>query len=925
MTTPRYTAQSAPADTGRFGQLTYTSYSAPAGSGLAGRSGWQPKDQTAGLTDGEQTALVGWVSTQLDPVTPIPPFPTAADIAALPRRLMYVSIDARSAVYCHTVPAGADAAGRPGNVFAHILLDRDIGETNGVRPIDLWRSPDWLTPFGQTSVATAELEPGQARPRRGRAIERSTVLQFLLTPGFSYIGILRVLLDAVEHSLRGGPRIVLAVDDPDTAALWIGAVSYFMAAVTAARLSWTTFDRADSVASAIRSGLHIVAIPARDSAAIQDSAEVVLVDTTQPVQPGEFGRSDHHTQRGTIVPITGWSALAETVLLNYATADQALQRVEEIAARVPEPYLTPGWPLAMVVAGNPLLHEAKEAARQIIDRESPASLKRDPVLLASAAGVLFPTLGTTAEGAWNALADTAVDTSPGGLTRDVVGRMFVVLALRDPDWLGREQRFYETRFVPDAGQEPTDLSSEARDAVHELACRAQEVGADWVQCAHVSRTALRMLELLDYAGLISDDIDAVMREVLVRTLRPLLYDHIHGPEFVAAIGSITEHVRTAFVLPAVVPEEPVVGRPLGERFAGEVGQWLLGADTVRFAALTRAPALIETSLYQLVADSVFRIFRSYDGQHRRDWAWAAPIGLSRALYEEHSRQDWRSTDITPLFTDEPWDIDELLSVDAQWHNMIPPRFFRLSLIETCSPAELAALTHRISRRTGSSKSRSAPLTGTPHDDALDEVAATWARLATVDWRGFHRTEIRTLWPLLADYGQRREPRLPAPLATDMAVAYILLRSKEFEHPTAPRVLTLGTAHAVALANYAVQNWQATVAGLLALIDHTGLDAHWVCVLAVLAAPTAPPSAARQSDDPLLLMRKPGGRTIFEEVAVQAMRNPHRWDAPRTEAALVDAVKGELRDRTAESGQLIHEFDRFTRIWHNANCGNGVRQ
>lgn len=925
MTTPQQPARTAPTATGRFSQLTYTSYSAPSATGTAARSsGWRTKEQTAGLTDSEQTALVGWVSTQLDPVTPIPSFPTADDIAMLPRRLMYASTDARSAVYCHTVPAGADAAGRPGNVFAHLLFDRDIGQAHGARPIDLWRSPDWLTPFGQSNVAAAELDPTHECPRPGRAVNRSTVLEFLLSQETWRIGVLCVLLDAVEHSLRGGPRIVLGVDDPDIAALWIGAVSYFMSAATAARLNWTTFERADSVASSITSGLHIVAVPVHDSPAIHDSDRVVLIDATQPVQPGEFGRSEHHTRRGTVVPITGWSALAETVLIDYATADQALQRVDAIAARIPETSPAPSWPLAMVVAANPRLHDAKEAARQIIDRDSPASLTQDPVLLSSVAGVLVPALGYTAEDAWNALADTAIGTSPGGVTRDFVGQIFLARALQEPDWLASEQHCYETRFRPQAGRGPTDLSSEVRDAVDALAQRAQVAAGDLAYSAHVARTALRMLELLDYAGLVAPDIGAVLREVLVKTLRPVLYHHTYGPEFVSAIGSITERIRTEFAIPAVLPDEPVVGRPLGERFAGVVAQWLIGSDAFGFDALSRDRDLIATPLYQLVSDSVFRAFRSPDGQHRRDWAWAAPIGLSRALYEEDSPQGWRTTDITPLFADEPWEVGELLRVDALWPNMIPPRFFRLSLVESLAPAELAALIPRMTRRSaGASSPRYPALAGTPSDDAADELAATWARLATMDWRGFRRSDIAALRPLLADYGQRPQPRLPAPLDMNMAIAYILLRSKEFDPATTSRALTLDSAHAGALADYAVRHRQQTIDALLALIDRTRLDAHWICVLAVLAAPSAPRSMARPPDDPLLRMRAQGGRTIFEEVAVQAMRKPHRLDAPRSEAALVDEVKRELR--TTEPGHLIHDFEHFTRMWYKANCQSEVRQ
>lgn len=918
-TSDRSADQQRPArDTARFGQLTYTSYSDVSAPYTPGPTGWHAKEQTPDITEDERSTLVGWVSTHLDPVTPIPPFPTAQDIADLPRRLLYARLDDRQAIYCHTVPAGNDAAGRPGNVFSHVLLDREADANTGVRPIELWGSPDWLTPFGQEKISAATLGQTRQHLRPGRSVDRSAVLEYLLGRETWRIGTMRVLLDAVDRCLRGGPHIVLAVDGTDTAALWIGAVSYFMSGASARSLNWTTFDRADSVASAIRRGLHIVAVPVQDSAVVEDSAQVVVLDTTQAMQPGELGRSDHRTHRGTAVPVREWSVLAETVLLDYETAERAMSAIDDVAARVPGTQLSPGWPLAMVVAGSPRLRDAQDEARRIIARDSPASLHEVPALLRSVADVLLPGLGHNAADAWAELTQTTPGVATDGVTQDLVWKTFVSRALRDPDWLGREQRSYDRVFAPAHGQGPSDLIGEAHDAVRALAERAEEADPDSAAAAHVARTALRMIELLDHAGLTGGVIDDLVHHILDKTLKHRLYDQVLGTEFVREIGPVTERVRTDFVLPSVVTEKPVEDRPLGRRFTREVARWLQGAGAADFESLRRDPRLIETPVYQVLSDAVFRIFTTGSALEQQKWAEIAPIGLWRALYEERSDQRWRPTDITPLFTGERWDTDKLLLVDSYLPTMIPPRFFRQALIESATAGDVESIAARITSG-GHSKAREAvTLTGTPSDSAGDQLAETWAKLATMEWRALRPSDIESFRPVLTDYDRRTASSLPAPLSVNLAIAYILLRSKEFE-TSSPPSMSLGPAHESTLAYSAATNRETTVNALVILVDHNCLDAYWVCAIAVLAAQSAPPTKILPPNDPLRLMRDTGGRTIFEDLAMRLMRFPFFWAAPACEADLVEAVRTlSASVSAAESPWTLDGLDRFARTWLNAN-------
>ena len=123
------------------------------------------KESTGGLTAAETEQLVAGVHTVFRATDPLPDYPTPADCERGPRRLAYRPMGAESAAYWHTVPAGTDATGRPGNVFAHVILDRDAGADGDLRPVQRWRSPGWVRPYGAPEIARAVLPP--AGPGRG--------------------------------------------------------------------------------------------------------------------------------------------------------------------------------------------------------------------------------------------------------------------------------------------------------------------------------------------------------------------------------------------------------------------------------------------------------------------------------------------------------------------------------------------------------------------------------------------------------------------------------------------------------------------------------------------------------------------------------------------------------------------------------------
>ena len=407
--------------TPRFGQLAYTSFDAP---GTAG--GWQVKQATGDLTAAEAQILVEGVRTVLTPVEPMPTYPTPEDCERGPRRLAYRRLDAERSGYWHTVPAGPDSTGRPGNVFAHAVLDRDPDAMAPWRPIQRWRSPHWVRPYGPAAVAGAAL-PEDA-PLPGDAVTRETVLSFVMDTATWRLGTLFGLLDAMVAALGGGPPVVLGVESGETAAQWIGLVSFLMSPGTAGRLNFSTFDRADQLALALRGGQHLTAVPVADLGAV--TADVVVIDETATLSMGELGGDPHRTAAGQAIEVTPWSAMAQVTMLDHHSAGLVLDDVEHYATQTEDAGLHPAWPMAMSVVNRDDFGDALAEAHAVIAAHSPSTVAPDSVVGHTVAGVRAALVGTTTADAWRAVED-----APPGASADHADLTYLVRAVADPGWL----------------------------------------------------------------------------------------------------------------------------------------------------------------------------------------------------------------------------------------------------------------------------------------------------------------------------------------------------------------------------------------------------------------------------------------------------------------------------------------------------------
>lgn len=494
--------------TDRYGQLAYTSFDPPGSAG-----GWQIKQVAGGLTGGETQTLLAGMRTAFDAVEPLPAYPTPEQLERGPRRLAYRRIDARRAGYWHTVPAGSDSTGRPGNVFAHAVLDRTAEAEPPQRPIQRWRSQRWLCPYGAAAVARAVL-PDEA-PGPAAAVTKDSVLTFALDTSTWRLATLFGLLDAVAAALDGGPPVVLGVESVDAAAQWIGLVSFLMSPGTAAQLNFSTFDRADQVAGALHNEQHLTAVPVVDVPAVPAGA--VVIDETATLSLGELGGEPHRTSAGQPIAVTPWSAMAQVVLLEPGSARAVLDDIDRYAAQVLDTELPPAWPMAMAVASADNYADAHTEARSVIAAHTPRGVHPGSAAGATISGVMTQLVGTRTADAWE-----AVQHAPAGLAAEHADLTYACRAIADDTWLSQlgPIPLGPRRF--DSGSVPTQLSEAIGPALE----RARDVGPEQV---------LRLVDFLMRAGVDDDRLSAALRRDVV----PTLTDQHSGPRLVHRLGQRT--------------------------------------------------------------------------------------------------------------------------------------------------------------------------------------------------------------------------------------------------------------------------------------------------------------------------------------------------------------------------------------------------
>lgn len=526
--------------TPRYGQLSYTSFDTAAHTG-----GWQVKETSPEVTPEEVRILTAGVRTVFRAAPPLPAYPTPEQLERGPRRLAYGRIDRQRAAYWHTVPAGSDSTGRPGNVFAHALIDRNAGDRSR-RPIEWWRSDGWLCPYGPHAVAGATL-PAEP-PGPGFAVTRDSVVQFALDPDAWRLATLFGLLDAVAAALSGGPPVVLGVESVDAAAQWIGLVSFLMSPGTAASLNFSTFDRADQLGLARQSSQHLTAVPLDDLDQLPE--DVVAISETGTLSLGELGSVPHRTADGRAIEVTAWSVMAQVALLDAESAHRLLDDIDRYAAHVADAGLHPAWPMAMSVVHREEFADALAEAHEVITAYSPRAAA-DSLVARTVADVMRSALGDTAAEAWRAVQQTS-----DGPAADLAAATYLSRALTDERWLARpgpipaRHRRFEYRAVP----------RELHDTIGVAMARARAEGPERV---------VRLADLLLRSGVDDERVDRALRADVL----PALADPAAAPDLLTRLGGEVG-VPTRLALGAMLLRDRVDDLP-----GNDVLDWLADGVT----------------------------------------------------------------------------------------------------------------------------------------------------------------------------------------------------------------------------------------------------------------------------------------------------------------------------------------------------------
>lgn len=458
-----------------IGQLTYTSWESPSGQG-----GWQVKE-VRGLPPDWALTVETLAPTDL-------PHPYVADLRFVPesqvrlwpRRLAYRELPGAPGyfVVLHSVPAGMDRSGRPGNVFTHgAVVDPGALPTS---PIVTWRSESWLAPFGPEGVDAARLHRDTLE-----APDLTDALNEFLRGGEVWRpGVLGVMLDALRARRRGGPSLVVVCHDTDDAASWLQCLVAAASPRTAARLAFSTLEPKGGEGRGSGSLFDVVCV-LRDEVQPESLRDSYVIDTAEDPTLGVRGGEPHATGLGLPIPASLWS---ELFIEAYSVADDVgpLQtRLGELSARIPGlDAADPAWWLVAdaVLSGSV---DIDAEGQQIMATSAPDGVEAAPDVAAAVVAALVGVLGDATQERWDALAHMR-GASP--YVRRLATTAYLLSALDDPAWWAQNPE-----AVPEAGIEP-HLSPELVAALERF------VASDAVQGVDAAVSGVCLYHVIDAAG-----------------------------------------------------------------------------------------------------------------------------------------------------------------------------------------------------------------------------------------------------------------------------------------------------------------------------------------------------------------------------------------------------------------------------------------
>jgi GTPase-associated protein 1, N-terminal domain type 2/GTPase-associated protein 1, middle domain len=331
-----------------FQQLYYTSCE----HGLLGYGGFQFNAATPGVSPVVMREAED--RTSYEPPRSMPGDPKPDQLAGYPVAFSHSLASGGVTITARVVFAGNDYSGRPGNYFAHVLVNQSAADFGSLLPAELWDAPLWRT----TPVDERELPLLPGPPPPG-PVDRAGVQAFLQSADPR---VLPVLLTAVGRSMAGDRSVLLAGPDCATNAVWIAAVSYLLGEALARRMSFTTYSHRPAY-----SQHHLVGVLA--------GSETIPADQSFHVYDASTGRLPD-------LPVHPLAALLARagVLRADALWRQALALASGTAADFPSWH--PAVSAAAALTGEPLDRGDVTAALSWLGSAQRGQPEAGPVLLA---------------------------------------------------------------------------------------------------------------------------------------------------------------------------------------------------------------------------------------------------------------------------------------------------------------------------------------------------------------------------------------------------------------------------------------------------------------------------------------------------------------------------------------------------------------
>lgn len=651
----------------RWGQLTYASFDPDNGAG-----GWQVTSTAGGLSDGEIEALRQRIVTRFDSDIHLGAFPNAVELQAMPRRLTYINDGQGRGAYWHSTMAGRDSTGRPGNVFSHVLLDRSTAQlTPAIRPIEIWRSPDLLCPFGPEQVREAVLSD-DTTPSFGAALGREDVLDFLFDQSEWRVGLLSALLDAVSAAMNGGPGVVLVTDSAENAALWIAAVSRLAPADWVRRMNFSVYERAAGLETVFDRGVHLAAVPRADADALLQHSGFTVLDEHEVPDLGEVGGRPHQAQSGALIVPTHWSAFAQAALVDRTTFSVATSMMDDVADRVGDTGQEPSWALAVAALRLPDIfgdYEAEAAA--VIARHSPDSLGGDEELMQLARDTMQRSNGGSAAETWAVL----LQDSASRLMRQVLMQAYLQRSLEDDEWLAQMGAI---PLPPDYRVEYStpEARRAARSAILTLLRKFTDDDSPKLPTA-----AIRTLDFIHRAGLVDaqdgsgESVEDSIAEILERTLFQVVDDDDRAKALVSDAGALVADSLRQKVLAAVENSVRFRSEPAGNRVPPAFCDWLFSA--LPAAAIPNVLSDQHAVVPPVAVEHAIWLCRNGRGQ-----VGGARAVAAAGVMEPGQIDVVADSVLTQIFvTEPPWRASELLFLEHRFPGEMLPGFFSTALLK----------------------------------------------------------------------------------------------------------------------------------------------------------------------------------------------------------------------------------------------------